>query len=58
MDPVLTTGAQKLQNAGILQIAENPYFGEQSKFSQFLVERYHAGWVWIDEAVLLEMEKI
>eukprot|EP01018_Ginkgo_biloba_P030444 Gb_20493 [translate_table: standard] len=58
MDPDLTPGTKNLQRSSIFQIAENPYFGEQSKFSRFLVERYHVGQVWINEGVLLRMEKI
>jgi len=58
MDPDLTLGTKNLQRSDIFKIAKNPYFGEQSKFSRFLVERYHASRVWIDEAILLGMEKI
>jgi len=49
---------QRINKSGVFQIAKNPYFGDQAKFTRFLVERYHASHIWVDKDVLIEAEQI
>ena len=58
MAPIMAPIEKRLHQAGILQIAENPYFGDQAKFTRFLIERYHVDKIWIDEGVLIGAEQI